>query len=92
MISFVIGAVTSILSGFVGMAIAVYANGRTAIKCAESLHSGFVTAFKAGSVMGQSLVALGVMVLGGLLLLLNAHYAFQDDPEQAKKMFEVAAG
>lgn len=92
MVSFVVGAVTSILSGFIGMAIAVYANGRTAVKCAESLNAGFVTAFKAGSVMGQSLVALGVFVLFGLLLVLNAHFAFESSPDSAKRMFECAAG
>lgn len=92
MVSFVVGACTSIMSGFIGMAIAVFANGRTAVKCAESLHSGFVTAFRAGSVMGQSLVALGVFVLVGLLWLLNAYYNFQADKEASVRMFEVAAG
>lgn len=89
MLSFVFGAFTSIVAGFIGMAVAVFANGRTAIRAAEGLHEGFTTAFKAGAVMGFSLVALGVLVLVILLEILSAHYDFPATPE---RMFEAAAG
>jgi len=51
-IAFVLGAVISIISGFLGMRIAVAANVRTTKECSISLSRGFVIAYKAGSVLG----------------------------------------
>jgi inorganic pyrophosphatase len=43
--SFITGFTTSILSGYIGMRIAVIANVRTTKEASISLHRGFVTAF-----------------------------------------------
>ena len=62
-IAFVIGGSTSILCGYIGMSIAVYANARTATMCQVSWTDGFNTAFRAGSVMGFCLTSLGLLIL-----------------------------
>ena len=65
-LSFVIGSFTSILSGYIGMMVAVYANVRTT-KAAMDSHdpwkNSFNTAFRAGGVMGFSLCGLALLVL-----------------------------
>merc|ERR1719236_435347 len=62
-LSFVVGAVTSIICGWIGMQIAVYTNVRTAHESWLELRLGFQVAIDGGSVMGLSLVSLGVLVL-----------------------------
>lgn len=94
-IAFLFGAITSILSGLLGMKIAVFANGRTALKCAESIGAGFKVAFKAGAVMGFSLSAMGIIVLFIVINLLSLHYknSFQVGSEATtRKLFEAVAG
>ena len=46
--AFLVGGITSILSGFIGMKIAVYTNVRTTKECAESISNGFVVAYRGG--------------------------------------------
>lgn len=62
-ISFVLGALTSIISGWIGMRIAVYSNGRTTLQAAKGYIPGFVTAFRGGIVMGFALTTLGLFML-----------------------------
>ena len=59
--AFVTGGVFSALSGFVGMKIATLANARTANACREGLNKGLRVAFSAGSVMGFTVVGLGLL-------------------------------
>jgi len=47
-VAFVIGGFTSILSGYIGMRVAVYTNVRTTKECAEDIHKGFVVAYRGG--------------------------------------------
>ena len=42
-VAFLIGAGASILSGFLGMKIAVYANGRTALEARKGVAAAFMT-------------------------------------------------
>lgn len=58
-----LGAVTSVFSGFVGMRIAVYSNSRTAYKAMTSLSEAFRVAYRAGCVMGFFLTGVGLFVL-----------------------------
>jgi len=46
--AFIIGGLTSILSGYLGMKIAVYTNVRTTKESAENIHNGFVVAYRGG--------------------------------------------
>jgi len=69
-LSFVLGALTSILSGYIGMRVAVFSNVRTTINAQkEGYEHCFNTAFRAGAVMGFALTGLGILVLYGTLLV-----------------------
>ena len=59
--AFVTGGFFSGLSGFVGMKIATAANARTANACRSGLNKGLRVAFSAGSVMGFTVVGLGLL-------------------------------
>lgn len=59
--AFITGGLFSALSGFVGMKIATSANARTANACQEGLNKGLRVAFSAGSVMGFTVVGLGLL-------------------------------
>ena len=58
--AFLTGGIFSALSGFVGMKIATASNARTANACREGLNKGLRVAFSAGSVMGFTVVGLGL--------------------------------
>ena len=59
--AFLTGGIFSMLAGFVGMKIATSANARTAQAASESLNRGLRVAFSSGSVMGFSVVGLGML-------------------------------
>ena len=59
--AFITGGFFSGLSGFVGMSIATRANARTANACRTGLNRGLRVAFSAGSVMGFTVVGLGLL-------------------------------
>jgi Na+/H+-translocating membrane pyrophosphatase len=63
-VSFLLGAITSTLCGYIGMRVAVYSNVRTTINAQKDgyMHC-FNTAFRAGAVMGFALTGLGILVL-----------------------------
>jgi len=68
-LAFIIGSVTSILCGFIGMRIAVVANYRTAYKARSSLDEAFNVAYRAGCVMGFSSVGISLGILLSIILL-----------------------
>ncbi|KAJ0616631.1 putative inorganic diphosphatase [Helianthus annuus] len=45
-IAFLIGSITSLISGFLGMKIATYANARTALEVQKGISKAFTTAFR----------------------------------------------
>lgn len=59
--AFLTGGAYSALAGFIGMKIATSANVRTAQAASESLNKGLHIAFSAGSVMGFTVVGLGLL-------------------------------
>ena len=67
-IAFVLGATTSILSGYIGMQIAVRTNVRTAKNALTSMNEAFIIAFRGGMVLGFMLVGLALLVLIILIL------------------------
>ena len=69
--AFLSGGVFSALSGFVGMKIATAANARTANACRTGLNKGLRVAFGAGSVMGFTVVGLGLLDIAVWFTLLK---------------------
>ena len=69
--AFISGGFFSALSGFVGMKIATAANARTANACRNSLNTGLRVAFSAGSVMGFTVVGLGLLDIALWFFLLK---------------------
>lgn len=65
-IAYVIGSITSMFCGWIGMSVAVKANYRVTYKAIESLEGAFQTAYAAGSVMGFSLISVSMMIMTGL--------------------------
>ncbi len=59
--AFLTGGIFSGLSGFIGMKIATASNDRTAAAAQKSLNTGLRVAFGAGSVMGFTVVGLGLL-------------------------------
>jgi inorganic pyrophosphatase len=93
-IAFVVGCGTSVLAGFVGMKIGVYANARTAVQAEKSLEEGFTAAFKAAIVMGFCLCAFGIFNLYILIMIYKAAWykrAFSH-PHETENLFEAVAG
>ncbi|KAL7239645.1 hypothetical protein ACSBR2_005523 [Camellia fascicularis] len=86
-ISFLLGAVTSVVSGFLGMKIATYANARTTLEARKGVGKAFITAFRSGSVMGFLLAANGLLVLYITINLFKLYYG--DDWEG---LFESITG
>ena len=69
--AFLTGGFFSGLSGFVGMKIATASNCRTANACQEGLNRGLRVAFSAGSVMGFTVVGLGLFDISVWFALLR---------------------
>ncbi len=69
--AFVTGGFFSALSGFVGMKIATLSNARTANACTKGLNKGLRIAFSAGSVMGFTVVGLGLLDISIWFFLLK---------------------
>ena len=59
--AFLTGGLFSGLSGFIGMKIATNSNARTAAAAQKSLNKGLRVAFSAGTVMGFTVVGLGLL-------------------------------
>ena len=76
--AFITGGFFSALSGFVGMKIATASNARTANACREGLNRGLRVAFSAGSVMGFTVVGLGLLDISIWFFLLK--YVFNLSP------------
>ncbi len=72
--AFLTGGFFSGLSGFIGMRTATMANCRTANAASQSLNRGLRVAFSAGSVMGFTVVGLGLLDLTFWYFLLHFWY------------------
>jgi K(+)-stimulated pyrophosphate-energized sodium pump len=66
--AYILGAVSSALTGYVGMYIAVRANVRTAAKARQGLNPALRVAFNSGAVMG--ITVTGISVIGLVIVYL----------------------
>ena len=73
-VAFLTGGFFSGLSGFIGMRTATMANCRTANAASHSLNKGLRVAFSAGSVMGFTVVGLGLLDLSIWYFFLKFFY------------------
>ena len=97
-VAFILGSITSIVSGYIGMYVATRCNVRVTYCAAytkgnagEKLSSAFIVAFRGGCVMGFILVALALSVLTliiGVYLCLLA----PSTVHEFTRMFEYIAG
>ncbi|HAN43539.1 MAG TPA: sodium-translocating pyrophosphatase, partial [Sphaerochaeta sp.] len=76
--AFLTGGIWSMLAGFIGMKIATHANARTTQAASESLNRGLRVAFSAGSVMGFTVVALGLLDVTTWFFLLYKVFGIQE--------------
>jgi H+-translocating diphosphatase len=89
--SFVVGGLTSMLSGYIGMRIAVYTNARTTISATRGWGAAFNTAFSGGAVMGFCLCSLGLLIL---YVIINLYHLYWDLTVlgNGQALFECIAG
>jgi H+-translocating diphosphatase len=105
--SFILGCITSIISGnkkmsditfyltkgFIGMKMAVLTNVRVTRKAVNDIGTAFDVAFRGGAVMGFCLVSLGLLMLTILIMAYKKLY-LPDLPNVShfQAMFECIAG
>ena len=94
--AFGLGAFTSIISGFIGMKVAVYSNSRTAYSAVNrdnGLANAFKVAFRGGAVLGFVLSSLGLLNLFALINLYNRWYLGTEwGADDIRHMYENIAG
>jgi len=95
-LAFVIGGVTSMVSGYIGMMVAVYTNVRTTVEATHSWTRAFNAAFRGGAVMGFALSSLALLVLFIIIILYRIYFVTDDSDENNEYvyliLFEAVAG
>lgn len=71
-ISFLGGALSSIVAGYIGMTVATKANVRTAAAARFGQNKALAIAFSGGAVMGMSVVGLGLFGVSTLFIVFRA--------------------
>jgi K(+)-stimulated pyrophosphate-energized sodium pump len=71
LVSFIVGTVSSIFCGFIGMYISTHANVRTAQASKEGLNKGLKVAFNGGAVLGLFIMGVGLLGIFGLYNLFS---------------------
>ena len=69
--SFVLGALCSVIAGYIGMWVSIRANIRTAAAVRSSLNEALRIAMRGGAVSGLFVVAMSLLGVGGLYALLD---------------------
>ncbi|HEX8695076.1 MAG TPA: sodium-translocating pyrophosphatase [Longimicrobium sp.] len=92
--AFLVGALFSVLAGFIGMRIATKANVRTAHAARTSLSRALDVSFAGGSVMGMGVAGLAVLGLGSLFIVFYTVFVDGGDPNgvEMARALEVLTG
>lgn len=92
-VAFIIGAITSMVCGYVGMKIATEANVKTTYLCNIDIEDGFKVAFQGGEVLGFVLVGLALLVLQILIMSYKASMDLTaDGMATPERLFEMISG
>jgi len=89
--AFLTGGLFSGLAGFIGMKIATHASARTAHACKTSLNGGLRIAFSSGTVMGLTVVGLGLLDLSVWFLILDWYYSTHPIPAGFDKILAITS-
>jgi K(+)-stimulated pyrophosphate-energized sodium pump len=90
-LSFVLGAFSSALAGFIGMRVATKANVRTTNAARTSLGKALEIAFVGGSVMGMGVVGIGVLGLSVLFIVYGNMFGV-DTQDSATRVITIITG
>ena len=75
-LSFLVGAMASALSGYIGMYVSVRSNTRTAAAARRSLNEALVTSFRGGAVSGMGVVSLSLIGVAGIFYTFHTSMGF----------------
>jgi len=75
---FIIGAILSATAGYIGMITATNASAPATQGARESLNKALTIAFRGGSVMGITVVSLGIIGLSTVLLVVGGIFGLQE--------------
>ena len=90
-VSFILGAFSSALAGFIGMKVATKANVRTTNAARTSLGSALEMAFAGGSVMGMGVVGIGVLGLSVLFIVYGSMFGI-DNQNSVNQVITIITG
>jgi K(+)-stimulated pyrophosphate-energized sodium pump len=90
-VSFILGAFSSALAGFIGMRVATKANVRTTNAARTSLGKALEVAFTGGSVMGMGVVGIGVLGLSSLFII-YANMFGVDNQQNLNQVITIITG
>ncbi len=76
--AFITGGFFSGLAGFIGMSVATKANAKTSWAARKSLNSGLRVAFSTGTVMGMTVVGLGLLDISLWYGILKLGFGLED--------------
>ncbi|MBI3089491.1 MAG: sodium-translocating pyrophosphatase [Candidatus Tectomicrobia bacterium] len=81
-LSFVTGALCSLIAGYIGMYVSIRANIRTATAAMTSLNKALQISLRGGAVSGLSVVAMSLLGVGGLFYLFGGMQDYRHVPLQ----------
>jgi K(+)-stimulated pyrophosphate-energized sodium pump len=70
-LSFVFGAICSLIAGYIGMWVSIRSNIRAAVGNIKSVNNGLQIALRGGAVSGLMVVAMSLLGVGGLFALVK---------------------
>lgn len=89
-VGFLIGAIFSGLTGFIGMFVSVRANVRTTEAARSGMVKALNVAFRGGAITGMLVVGLGLLGVAGYYMILS--YITPEGPDKVKEVVSQLVG